>query len=113
MSDFHSTMSHPARYQICVSGNFPEDLSRRYLGMSVVLDTQPGYTRSTLEGELPDQSALAGALKMIHEAHYAVLSVICLDMIADVSTISPQTDYPSAETSLRAQALDFKPNNER
>jgi hypothetical protein len=40
-----------------------------------------GLTISTLTGELPDQTALAGVLNAIHEMHLSVLSVECLKSI--------------------------------
>jgi len=40
-----------------------------------------GYIVSTLTGELPDQTALAGVLNALYEMHLTVLSVECLKSV--------------------------------
>jgi len=72
----------PAPYRIQVQGMVAPSWSDRLQGMDISQDTsETGLTISTLVGELPDQTALAGVLKTIHEMHLSVLSVDCLKSI--------------------------------
>jgi hypothetical protein len=66
----------PATYQIVVQGQVDPAWSDRLEGMAICQDlTAAGKYITTLEGELIDQSALAGVLNTLYELHLAVLSV--------------------------------------
>ena len=69
---------HPATYQIRVQGRVNPDWSDLLAGMAIYLtisEDNPYVT--TLEGELRDQTALAGVMHTLYELHLPVLSVIC------------------------------------
>lgn len=73
----------PAVYRIRAQGKVPAFWSERLEGMTIHLD-EGGYEAenvapiTTMEGELLDQSALAGVLRTLYEMHLPVLSVECL-----------------------------------
>jgi hypothetical protein len=70
----------PATYQISVQGRIDSSWSDRLEGMTICLATvEAGSRVTTLEGELRDQSALAGVLNTLYELHLPVLSVKCLE----------------------------------
>lgn len=82
MSDIPSRnrlfFDRPATYQIRVQGQVAPDWSDLLAGMAIYLaisEDSPQIT--TLEGELRDQTALAGILNTLYELHLPVLSVIC------------------------------------
>jgi hypothetical protein len=70
---------NPATYQIRVKGKVKASWSERLEGMTISL-AAPGNGPfvTTLEGELPDQAALAGVLNTLYELHLPVLRVECL-----------------------------------
>jgi hypothetical protein len=69
----------PAPYRIQVQGPVSSSWSDRLQGMDISqASSGTGLIVSTLVGELPDQTALAGVLNTIHEMHLSVLSVECL-----------------------------------
>ena len=66
----------PATYQISVLGRIDPSWSDRLEGMAI----QPGFVEAgpsvtTLEGELSDQTALAGVLNTLYELHLTLLLV--------------------------------------
>jgi hypothetical protein len=66
----------PANYQIIVQGQIDPGWSDRLEGMTIcqaTTDADPPVT--TLEGELGDQTALAGVLNTLYELHLPLLSV--------------------------------------
>lgn len=68
----------PATYQIRVQGRVNPDWSDLLAGMAIYLtisEDNPEVT--TLEGELRDQTALAGVLNTLYELHLPVLLVNC------------------------------------
>ena len=70
-----------AIYQITVQGRIDPTWSDRLEGMTICLTTaEAGSPLTTMEGELGDQSALAGVLNTIYELHLPVLSVKRLDI---------------------------------
>jgi hypothetical protein len=72
----------PVSYRIQVQGKVAPSWSDRLQGMAISQSTSnTGLVVSTLMGELPDQSALAGVLITLHELHLSVLSVECLKVI--------------------------------
>lgn len=71
----------PAIYQINVQGQINPAWSDRLEGMTIhqtAVVTGPPVT--TLQGELKDQTALAGVLNTLYELHLPVLLVKCLDI---------------------------------
>ena len=66
----------PATYQISVQGRIDPNWSDRLEGMTISLATvEAGPPVTTLEGELSDQTALAGVLNTLYELHLTVLLV--------------------------------------
>jgi hypothetical protein len=83
--DIQVSFDTPAPYQIRVQGWVASSWSDRLHGMDISQTTfDNGLTVSTLSGELPDQTALAGVLNTIHEMHLSVLSVVCLKSAEDL-----------------------------
>jgi hypothetical protein len=71
----------PASYQIRVQGRVDPNWSDLLAGMATCLtisEASPPFT--TLEGELSDQTALAGVLNTLYELHLPILLVKCLDI---------------------------------
>ena len=69
----------PAIYRIRVQGRIKASWSDRLEGMTISLSTPDARPLVTaLEGELPDQAALAGVLNTLYELHLPVLEVKCL-----------------------------------
>jgi hypothetical protein len=72
----------PVSYQIQVQGRVASNWSDRLQGMKISqAASDAGIIVSTLTGELPDQTALAGVLNTLHEMHLPVLSVECLNTL--------------------------------
>ena len=72
----------PVTYRILVQGPVASNWSDRLQGMDISqASSDAGPIISTLTGELPDQTALAGVLNTIHEMHLSVLSVECLKTV--------------------------------
>jgi hypothetical protein len=70
----------PATYRIRVQGRIAPAMSDILGGMMIsqaTVEASPPVT--TLEGELRDQTALAGVLNSLYELHLPVLSVMCLE----------------------------------
>ncbi len=66
----------PAVYSIRVRGWIDPTWSARLEGMAISPSSDdPGSPATTLEGEINDQSALAGVLNTLYELHLPVLSV--------------------------------------
>jgi hypothetical protein len=66
----------PATYQISVQGRIKPTWSERLQGMTIRVTTEEADSPVTaLEGELTDQSALAGVLNTLYEMHLVLLSV--------------------------------------
>jgi hypothetical protein len=71
----------PATYQISVHGRIDLTWSDRLEGMTIcqaTMEADPPVT--TLQGELSDQTALAGVLIALHELHLTLLSVKRLEI---------------------------------
>ena len=71
---------YPVTYQIIVEGRIDPTWSDRVEGMLIceaTVDADPQVT--TLQGELNDQSALAGVLNTLYELHLPVISVMRMD----------------------------------
>ena len=70
----------PANYKIIVQGKIDPNWSDRLEGMTICQDTVDVIsTITTLDGELSDQTALAGLLNTLYELHLPVLLVKRLD----------------------------------
>ena len=66
----------PATYQISVQGRIDPNWSDRLEGMTISLATvEAGPPVTTLEGELRDQTALAGVLNTLYELHLTLMLV--------------------------------------
>jgi hypothetical protein len=65
-----------AIYRIKVRGMVPESWHERLGGLQISNKTEDGVT---LEGRLPDQSALAGVLDTLFSLHLSLLEVNCLE----------------------------------
>lgn len=66
----------PATYRITVDGRIPTKWSDRLEGLATTLWTsETGFCQTRLQGELADQSALAGVLNTLYELHLVVISV--------------------------------------
>jgi len=66
----------PATYRIKVQGQLDQSCSDRLAGMAITASSQGDEPPVTvLEGRLPDQAALAGALNTLYELHLPLLSV--------------------------------------
>jgi hypothetical protein len=82
ISDIQVPFDSPVPYRILVQGRVASNWSERLQGMEISHTTSDtGIIVSTLTGELPDQTALAGVLNTIHELHLSVLSVECLKIV--------------------------------
>jgi hypothetical protein len=80
--DIKVPFDSPVAYRILVQGPVAPTWSDRLQGMDIIQTTSDnGLTVSTLSGELPDQTALAGVLNTLYELHLSVLSVECLKTI--------------------------------
>ncbi len=67
-------------YRIQVQGSINPSWSDRLQGMAISqAASESGLVVTTLTGELPDQTALAGVFNTLHELHLSVLSVECLN----------------------------------
>ena len=76
LSRYPILFDSPANYQISVQGKIDPTCSDLLGGMTISPDTveaPPPVT--TLEGELRDQTALAGVLNTLYELHLTILSV--------------------------------------
>ena len=62
-------------YRIKVRGDFPDSWVDRMGGIQIAAKTSNSVT---LEGWLPDQSALAGVLDTLYSLHLPIVEVICL-----------------------------------
>ena len=66
----------PALYQISVEGQLDPTWSDRLDGMSICQATvEAGTPVTSMEGELQDQTALAGVLNTLYELHLPVILV--------------------------------------
>jgi len=66
----------PAFYQIIVQGRIDPTWQDRLEGLAILsIDREPSPPITTLQGQLTDQSALAGVLNTLYELHLPVLSV--------------------------------------
>ncbi len=66
----------PAVYTICVQGRIDPSWSDRLEGMAIRPISNEGESLiTTLEGEIIDQSALAGVLNTLYELHLPVISM--------------------------------------
>ena len=68
-------MDKPAVYRIKVRGVFPDSWIERMGGMQITDKTSESMT---MEGRLPDQSALTGVLDTLFTLNLPILEVICL-----------------------------------
>lgn len=69
-------MDKPAVYRIKVQGVLPDGWIDRLGGLQISAKTPENVT---LEGWLPDQSALFGVLDTLFTLHLPVLEVTCLE----------------------------------
>jgi hypothetical protein len=69
-------MDKPAVYRIRVRGVLPDGWLDRLGGLQVTAKTMECVT---LEGQLPDQAALAGVLDTLYSLHLPILEVTCLE----------------------------------
>jgi hypothetical protein len=67
-------LDKPAVYRIKVQGGVPEGWLDRLGGLEITANTSEDVT---LEGWLPDQSALAGVLDTLFTFHLSLLEVTC------------------------------------
>lgn len=75
----YPTFDSAATYRIRVSGRIAPNRSDWFQGLAIHRLSQGKEPAVTLlEGELPDQAALAGVLTTLYELHLPVLSVECL-----------------------------------
>lgn len=93
--DLHSmnqnVFDDPALYRICVRGRLQPDWAER-LEMAVSWFTQEnGHTITILQGELPDQAALAGILATLYDLHLSLLSLERLSEEESAQTDENQT----------------------
>ena len=65
-------MDKPAIYRIRVRGVLPESWLDRLGGLQITASSSDGVT---LEGRLPDQSALAGVLDTLFSLHLPLVEV--------------------------------------
>jgi hypothetical protein len=71
-----SGFDSPATYRISVRGRIPLRWCDRLEGMTVAeCPTGAGPPVTVLEGELPDQAALAGVIETLFLLHLSVLSL--------------------------------------
>jgi len=68
-------LDKPASYRIKLRGKVPDSWTDRLGNMTIVETTPEGMT---LEGRLPDQSALAGVLDTLFSLNLPILEVSCL-----------------------------------
>ena len=68
-------MDKSATYRVRVRGFVPDSWTDRLGTMTIVETTLEGMT---LEGRLPDQSALAGVLDTLFSLNLPILEVSCL-----------------------------------
>ena len=68
-------MDKPGVYQIKVRGVLPDGWIDRLGGLQISAKSSEGMT---LEGWLPDQSALFGVLDTLFTLHLPILEVTCL-----------------------------------
>ena len=68
-------MDKPAEYKIKVGGRVPERWIDYLGGLQIVENTPEG---TVLEGWLPDQAALSGALGVLYNLRLPLLEVSCL-----------------------------------
>lgn len=68
-------MDKSASYRIKLRGKVPDSWTDRLGNMTIVETTPEGMT---LEGRLPDQSALAGVLDTLFSLNLPILEVSCL-----------------------------------
>jgi len=75
----YPTFDSPAMYRIRVSGRIAPNRSDWFQGMAIRrLSHGKELAVTLMEGELPDQAALAGVLITLYDLHLPVLSVECL-----------------------------------
>ncbi len=67
----------PSVYRIRVQGFLPDSWKDRLGGLHITSRTKE---TSTLEGRLPDQTALAGVLDTLFSLHLPILEVKCEDI---------------------------------
>jgi hypothetical protein len=66
----------PAQYRITVEGRVPTKWCDRLEGMATTVWTsETGSHQTRLQGELPDQTSLAGVLNTLYELHLTVVLV--------------------------------------
>ena len=76
-----SVFDCPATYQIVVRGLIDPTWADRLENMIIYQTTvKAGYPITTLQGELRDQTALAGVLNALYELQLPVLSVMRLSI---------------------------------
>ena len=67
---------YPADYEIIVKGTLDISWSQRMSDMSITITGGSGLTaKTTLRGNLVDQSALLGVLNTLHDLRYDILLV--------------------------------------
>jgi hypothetical protein len=68
--------SDAATYRIVVKGTVPEGWSERLAGMKVsAIDSIDGDERTTLVGQVLDQSELNGLLETLYSLHLPIIGV--------------------------------------
>ena len=73
------TMQGPAVYRIRVLGRLDPEWTDRLEGMEIHnMSRDDGRSETVLEGQLMDQSALAGVLAALHNLRLPVISADCL-----------------------------------
>jgi hypothetical protein len=76
----------PARYRICVRGLPLFDWTDRLGGLTITPNAADAPESVTvLEGWMPDQAALSGALNTLYEMHLSLISVEALSDEPDSS----------------------------
>ena len=72
-------MDTSAIYRLIVQGRLDADWAERVCGLAIVsVDVHGDTARTTLEGRIQDQAALAGLLMALYEIHLPLLQVVCL-----------------------------------
>lgn len=83
-------VAYPADYEIIVQGTLDIGWSQRMSDMTITITGGGGQTpKTTLRGNLVDQSALLGVLNTLHDLQYDILLVkhISTDSSNDVGSI--------------------------
>jgi hypothetical protein len=79
MEDRTAESRMATKCRIRVKGRLTEDWSERMHGLSITTLIGQDTVETTLEGDVPDQSALQGVIASLGDLNLAVISVEALD----------------------------------